>query len=88
MNISSKRVKFCPQCGFAWTMESILHLEHPIPCCEEARWRFQRCQHCGWSGDVVSKKRFAFRFYKGILLVDGVHHRGGFYGFLKSIGLC
>lgn len=88
MSISERRNKLCPSCGFAWTMELVFHLAHPLPCVEESRWRFQRCQHCGWSGDVISKKQFTFRRWKGILLVDGLHHPGGLYGFLKSIGLC
>lgn len=88
MSTSEMRVKFCPGCGYAWTMELCIHLAQPYECAEHERFRFQRCNHCGWSGDVVSKKQYVFRFYKGILLVDGVHHRGGFYGFLKAIGLC
>jgi hypothetical protein len=69
-------------------MELVFHLKHPVECAEAARWRFQQCQHCGWSGDVVSKKQFAFKRWKGLLLVDGIHYPGGFYGFLKAIGLC
>ena len=88
MNISKNRLKQCPQCGFFWTMKFVWPSPYPDPCVEANLWRFQRCDWCKWSGDVVTLKRYAFRRYKGLFFVDGVHHAGGFAGFLQSIGIC
>lgn len=47
----------CPDCNSPIPMKFIFPARQASPCFEVNAWRFQRCQYCGWQGDVARRMR-------------------------------
>src|SRR5579862_5026972 len=47
----------CPNCNSPIPMKFVFPDRQASPCFEVNAWRFQKCQYCGWAGDVARRKR-------------------------------
>ncbi len=78
----------CPRCNRAVPMRFMFPAERDDPCEELNAWRFQRCEWCGWTGDVTTDQQLDI----GRDIWQGYRINGRHWDTLKewlqSIGLC
>lgn len=69
-------------------MKFLFPAERSDPCEELNAWRFQRCQYCGWTGDISIRKQYKIdRLPLGGFIVDS-HYYESLRAWFVALELC